>query len=313
MTRSLKRLRSAMNLGGLTTHEAAVRLWGRIFDDAVLTRAAAITFYAFAAMVPFMGLLIALTAHWLPWIELRLGRDQIGELSQPLDELLPPDAAKFLAHELRRLREAPSTGLLPFGLVALLWLSSSAFVEIIDAMNYILGVKETRSFYKRRAIAIVMTISQAAILIAAGVTTIAWPQILSFSGLSGLQAILATITHQLTVFVTVLLSFALALYVAPDSQEEWEWITPGSLLGTAVLLGCSLLFRLYTQHWGNYSATYGSLAGIIVFMSWLWLSSVFLLTAAELNKVIKDASPLSRSADRRSGHKSDEMTFHNIY
>ena len=81
----------------------------------------------------------------------------------------------------------------------------------------------------------------------------------------------------------------------PDAEQQWEWITPGSLLGTVVLLAFSLVFRVYTQHWGNYSATYGSLAGIVVFMSWLWLSSVFLLTAAELNKVIKDASPLGKS------------------
>ena len=93
----------------------------------------------------------------------------------------------------------------------------------------------------------------------------AWPQIVDFLNLSQSAAILATVIHQITVFVTVLLSFALALYVAPDADQHWEWITPGSLLGTVVLLAFSLVFRVYTQYWGNYSATYGSLAGIIVF------------------------------------------------
>ena len=65
-----------------------------------------------------------------------------------------------------------------------------------------------------------------------------------------------------------------------------------------MLLAFSLLFRVYAQYWGNYSATYGSLAGIIVLMSWLWLSAVVLLAAAELNKVIKDASPFGRSRGR---------------
>ena len=78
----------------------------------------------------------------------------------------------------------PPSGLISFGLAAVLWLSSSVFVEIIDAMNFILGVKETRSFWKRRAIAIVMTFSQAAILIAAVVTIVAWPQIVDFLHLS---------------------------------------------------------------------------------------------------------------------------------
>ena len=80
----------------------------------------------------------------------------------------------------------------------------------------------------------------------------------------------------MTVIVAVLFSFALALYVAPDAEQNWEWITPGSLCGTAVLLAVSLLFRIYAQHWANYSATYGSLAGIVLLMSWLWLSTVVL-------------------------------------
>ena len=96
-------------------------------------------------------------------------------------DLLPADAASFLTRELKRLQGQPPTGLVSFGLAAILWLSSSLFVEIIDAMNVISGVEETRPFWKRRLIAIVMTLSQAAILIAAVVSIIAWPQILDLA------------------------------------------------------------------------------------------------------------------------------------
>lgn len=302
MTNSTKRFWSAMNLGGLTAREAAVRTWKRINDHAILTRAAAISFYAFAALVPFMALLIALTAHLLPWIEREMSGAAGADLAETLHEYLPADAASFLTNELKRLHDAPPSGLISFGLAAVVWLSSSVFVEIMDAMNFILGARETRSFFKRRAIAIVMTFSQAAILIAAVVTIVAWPQIVDLLHLSRSATILATALHQVTVFVTVLLSFALVLYVAPNAHQHWEWITPGSLLGTAVLLAFSLLFRVYAQYWGNYSATYGSLAGIIVLLSWLWLSSVVLLTAAELNAVIKDASPLDKPVGRQREH-----------
>jgi membrane protein len=298
MNISSKRFQSAMNLGGLTFHEAAVRSWTRIKEDAILTRAAAITFYAFAALVPFLALLIALTVHWLPWIARQMRGEPISDLSEPLEELLPADAASLVTRELMRLRAQPPSGLISFGVAAVLWLSSSVFVEIIDAMNFILGVTETRSFWKRRAMAIVMTLSQAAILIAAVVTIVAWPQIVDLLNLSEGAAILATGLHWITVFFTVLLSFALALYVAPDADQHWEWITPGSLLGTVVLLAFSICFRIYTQYWANYSATYGSLAGIIILLSWLWLSAIVLLTAAELNKVIKDASPFGKRVER---------------
>jgi membrane protein len=303
MTASSRRFWSAMNLGGLTLHEAAARTWTRIIDNAIMTRAAAITFYAIAALVPFMALIIAMTARWLP----RLSDETATDLLVPFSELLPGDAAAFISGELARLRTQPATGFVSFGLIALVWLSSSVFVEMMDAMNFILGVRETRPFWKRRAIAIAMTLSQAAILIGAVSTVIAWPQILKFLHLRLSGSNEATIIHQITVFLAVLGSFALALYIAPDADQNWEWISPGSLCGTTVLLAVSILFRIYAQYWGNYSATYGSLAGIVVLMSWLWLSTLVLLTAAELNKVIKDASPVNKVSEISHGHARENI------
>jgi membrane protein len=284
-----------LHLGGLTAREAGVRTWKRINDHEIWTRAAAITFYAIAALVPFMALIISLTAQSLPWIMSQIGVQPSRAGSEPTDllrDLLPPDALSLVARELERLRDQPASGVISFGLAALLWLSSSLFVGIIDAMNVIRGVQETRPFWKRRLIAMLMTMSQAAILIASVGTFLAWPQILEWLGLSHAAAVLATIIHGVTVLMMVLMSFALALYVGPDTTLRWEWITPGSLLGTVALIGVSLLFRIYVQRWGNYSATYGSLAGIVVLMSWLWLCAVALLVAAELNKVVEDAARL---------------------
>ena len=301
-----KRFWWAIHSGGLSIRAVSVKTWTRINDHAVLSRAAAIAFYAIAAVIPFMALLIALTARWLPWIALHFGGDRPFDPIDPFRDLLPEDAASFLTRELSRLQRQPPTAMISFGLLALLWLSSSLFVEIIDTMNVISGVRETRPFWKRRLIAIAMTLSQAVILIAAVVSIIAWPQILAWLGLSRPAALLATAFHGRTVFCTVLTSFALALYVAPDSNRRWEWITPGSLLGTLVLLATSLVFRIYTQNWANYSATYGSLAGIIVLMSWIWISSVVLLVSAELNQAIEDSS----YGHRRE--KSSRLQLHSV-
>ncbi len=70
-----------------------------------------------------------------------------------------------------------------------------------------------------------------------------------------------------------------------------------------MLLVVSVLFRIYVQRWGHYSATYGSLGGIVVLMSWIWLCALALLTAAEVNKVIKDASPLGDSCGSEPKHE----------
>ena len=207
---------------------------------------------------------------------------------------MPADAGSLLRRELYRLRAEPPVGLISFSLVALLWLSSSVFVEIIDAMNAIRGLVETRAFWRRRLIAMAMTLILSAILISATVTIAVWPQILAFLGLSRQASVLATLVHAIVVMLIVFATFAVALRIGPNTVASWKWITPGSVAGTVVMIAISLLFRYYVQSFGHYSATYGSLAGIVLLMSWLWFTSLVLLVAAVLNKVIEDTSHLKR-------------------
>jgi membrane protein len=277
-------------------------------EHEILTRAAAITFYAIAALVPFLALSLTVMACCFSWLATRAVMKS-PTVIDPLGDLLPLDGASIVSRELARLQQQHPSGIVSVGLITLLWLSSSVFVEIIAAMNRIKGVDERRPIWQLRLTAMLMTLTQAAILIGAGATTVVWPQIVAWLGLSQLHAILATLVHGITVFVAILLSFALALYLAPDSEQRWEWISPGSLLGTLVLLVASVLFRIGVQNWGNYSATYGSLGGIVILTTWLWLCSVALLAAAEFNEVVENASPLGRppgEARERAGLSTRE-------
>jgi membrane protein len=299
MRYSSKQLWPAAHLGGLTFSLAVRQTWASMTEHEILTRAAAITFYAIAALVPFLALSLTLTAYCLPWIpESAAGESTV--MTDMLGGLLPPDGASIVSREVARLQQQPPIGIISVGLITLVWLSSSVFLEIIAAMNRIEGVNESRPIWRLRLTAMLMTLTQAAILIAAGVTTVVWPQILAGLGLNQLGAILATLAHGITVFVVILLSFALAFYLAPDNHQRWKWVTPGSLVSTVILLFASVVFRFSVQHWGNYSATYGSLAGIVILMTWLWLCSLGLLAAAELNRVVEKASQrrTPRSQDR---------------
>lgn len=297
MAFSVVQLPPKLRLGGLSIRTAMYRTWIRSERHELLSRAAAIAFYAIAALVPFLALVIALSARWLPWILRMLGAGDPSAIDplEPLRGLLPAGAFSLVAGELTELREHPPIGLLSFSLAAMLWLSSSVFVSVIDAMNVIRGVKETRPFWKRRMIAMIMTLAQAAILLSSVATILGWPLIVRLLGLSQPAAVLATAVHSVSVFLLVLFSFALMLYVGPNTRLRWKCIAPGSVLGALVVLVVSVAFRVYTQRWGNYSATYGSLAGIVLLMTWIWLCSVDLLYAAELNKVIEDAVPVCRS------------------
>jgi membrane protein len=282
----------ALHLAGLRPREVVLETWRRINDQAIMTRAAAISFYGIAALVPFMGLLIVLSAQALPLFQ-RTFSDRVDlEPIAPFYALLPADASSLLSRELSRLRAESHIGLISFGVGALLWLSSTVFVEIIDAMNAIRGLNETRPFWTRRLIAMAMTLIMAAILISATVTIAVWPQILGLLGLSREASLLATVLHALVVMFIVFCTFALALQVGPNTVQAWKWLTPGSVVGAVAVIGISIAFRIYTQNWGNYSATYGSLAGIVLLMSWTWLNIFVLLIAAVFNKVIEDASHL---------------------
>ncbi|QEH35934.1 hypothetical protein OJF2_44910 [Aquisphaera giovannonii] len=301
-----------MNLGGLSFREACVRTWKKMNEHEILTRAAAVSFYAIAALVPFLALVISLMAGSFPLIAhavsfvvpsagagVTQATSQSDKVFQVLQNLLPADAASLVDREIKTIQDRPKTGLVSFGVAALIWLSSSLFVAVMDAMNRIMGVSETRPFWRVRVTAMLMTLSQAAILIVAFVTTLAWPQILALIGLKTAAAALASVIQGVAVFLLILLSFAMAMYFGPDAEQRWEWITPGSLAGTLILLAVSFAFRFYVQTWGNYSATYGSLAGVIVLTSWLWITSVVLLAAAEFDKVIEDASPYGKPYGQR--------------
>ena len=227
-------------------------------EHEILTRAAAIAFYAIAALVPFLALVITLTAWFLPvatWVlpwasrRPRAGRGD-SQRACPVRNLLPADAASVLGREIATPGEAR-----PPGSSRSAWSPCSGCRRacswlVMDAMNRIMGVQETRPLWKVRLMAMLMTLSQAAILIVAFATTLAWPQILRWLGLSQAAAVLATLVHTVTVFAMILLSFAVANYFGPDADQRWEWITPGSLLGTLVLLCVSMLFRIYVQNWG---------------------------------------------------------------
>jgi membrane protein len=302
------RLREALSLGGLSVRELTVRTWKNINDHEIMTRAAAVAFYAMLALVPFLALVLTFTAWVLPDITGLTGRSTgIGNLTTEqlratLSAFLPGEAYGVFADQIARLQsqKQPPLGVLLFSTAVTVWLASSLFVAIIDAMNRIYGVNETRWILKIRLTAVVMTFLQAAILIGALLAIVLWPQILGWFGPTKPAALLATLVQWALVTLMVLLSFALSFYVGPDADQKWEWITPGSLVGTVVFLLTCLGFRVYVQNFGNYDKTYGSLGGVMALMFWLWISALILLSAAEMNKVIEDASPLGRKYGQTS-------------
>jgi membrane protein len=299
------RLREAMSLGGLSPRELAIRAWRAIDDHEVQTRAAAVSFYAMLALVPFIGLVLTLAVQLLPDLTgssqrvQGIGNMTVEEFRATLQRTLPPEASAEIEDQIVRLQAAPPVGLISIGLAITIWLSSSLFLAVIDAMNRIYGVKDRRGFVKLRLLAIFMTVVQAAILVGSLLVIVAWNSILERLGLADSSAVLATGALYATVTLMVLLSFALAFYVAPDADQKWEWITPGSIGGSILFLVATEAFRIYVHNFANYDKTYGPLGGVMVLLFWFWISSLILLGAAQVNKIIEEASPLGKNYGQR--------------
>jgi membrane protein len=283
-----------MTTGGLTLWQLVLRTWRGILDNELLTRASSVAFYALLALVPFLALVLTLAVQLLPDLSATgpgrgIGQRTVTEFEAGLREALPPEAFAVVREEIIRIRSGPPIGLLSVCLAIAVWCASSLYLEIMSAANVIQGVKETRSLWKLRLLAIAMTLLQVIILIGVPAATVAWALLLQWLGLSRVPAVLMTVVHGLATWVLFLVSIELTLYVAPNSPRQWHWITPGSLVGSIALLLATWLFALYVRCVGGFDTTYGSLAGVVILLLWLWGSAVVLLTAAQINQVIASA------------------------
>ncbi len=299
------RLRAAMSLGGLSVTELLVRTWRAMDAHEVQTRAAAVSFYAMLALVPFLGLVLTFAVQLLPDLTNQsaqgngIGHQTVEQFRATLERTLPTEASAEIEQQISRLQSQPPVGLISLGLAITIWLSSSLFIAVIDAINRIFGVKERRGFIKLRLIAIFMTLIQAAILVGSLLSIVGWTWILGWLRLGDSAAILATSLLYATVLIMVLISFALTFFVAPDAEQRWEWITPGSIAGSLLFLGMTYGFRIYVQNFANYDRTYGTLGGVMILLFWFWISSLIMLGAAQMNKIIEEASPLGKNYGQR--------------
>src|SRR4051812_36049789 len=156
------RLREALSLGGLSVRELALRTWKKIGENEIMTRASGVSFYAMLALVPFLALILTVTVQLLPGASGSPGGPSaVGDLRTALKSLFPPEATRVVEQEITEIRDRPPVGLLSLGLAVTVWLASSLFVAVIDALDRIYAVTETRPIWKLRLVAIAMTVIQA--------------------------------------------------------------------------------------------------------------------------------------------------------
>ncbi|HEX4919377.1 MAG TPA: YihY/virulence factor BrkB family protein [Candidatus Bathyarchaeia archaeon] len=278
---------SPWNLGGLTVRELAKRVWEEFWADEVMDRAAALSYYFVLAFFPALLFLAALLGY-LPV------RGMLGQFLSDLDRVLPPDSASIIRKTLHEILTSSRGSLVSIGALVTLWAASSGMASVMIALNVAYHVRETRPWWKRRLIAVVLTLGFALLVLTALILLIFGPQlggmVAGWFGLGGIFPVLWNVLSMVIIVFFVLIGIALVDYCAPSAKQHWRWVTPGSVLATGLWLLMSYGLRMYVASFANYSATYGSLGGVILLMFWLYLGGIFLLLGAEVNSEIENAA-----------------------
>jgi membrane protein len=278
---------SPWRLGGLRPIELGRRVWDEIWDDEVLDRAAALSYYFLFALFPallFMTTVVGLVPYG----------DLMARLMDYVNTVLPADAASLLGRTLAEVQRGARGGLLSIGALGALWAASAGMSSAMVALNVAYDVTDTRPWWKRRGLAVVLTAVFSIFTTTALVLMVFGPKIAqtvaNVTGLGGIFTAAWRILEWPVAALIVLTGIALVYYLAPAVEQRWYWVTPGSAFALTMWLLASIALRFYVQYVGGYNATYGSIGGVILLLLWLYLAGVSLLVGAEINAEIEQAA-----------------------
>src|SRR5262245_30015520 len=283
----LARFEMALSWKGLIN-----RSYNEAVSRAAQGLASQLAYYFFLALFPALLCVLAI-ASFFP---LQNFTDEVVRLLGPI---APQQMIDVIRQEMVKIGESQNGGLLTIGLLGALWSSSAAMVAIVSAMNRAYDIEEGRPWWKVRLTAIGLSIGLSFLIVVAFTLIVAGPEMADAIGrhlpYGYIIAWIWKIVQWPVAFGMAAFGIGLIYYFAPDAEQEWVWITPGSLLATFLWLLASLGFRYYAVNFGNYEATYGTLGGVILLMLWFFITGLVIVIGAEMNAEIEHASPWGKA------------------
>ncbi|HJR61635.1 MAG TPA: YihY/virulence factor BrkB family protein [Vicinamibacterales bacterium] len=276
--------------------ELLKRTFNETLADDVFNLAAQQAYYFFFALFPALLALISL-ASFFPVTNLT------DEVVRMLSRVAPGDVIAIVTEQMDKISGDRAGGLLTLAFLFTLWSSSGAVVSMCSTLNAAYDITEGRPWWKVRLVAIGLTVALALFILISMTLVIAGPGIArGIASQAGLgQAFVWTwsMLQWPVVFLFVATAIAMVYYFAPDAEQEWVWITPGSVFATLLWVVISLGFKTYVSTMGNYTETYGLVGGVMVLLLWFYLSGIAMLVGAELNAEIEHASPYGKDVGEK--------------
>jgi membrane protein len=280
---------STWTLGGLSFKAFVARVWREMNRDAVFANASQLAYYFLLALFP---LLIFLTSA----IGLVIGSNtgMRHTLFNYLARVMPASSFQLIDSTMREVSNSSGAGKLSFGLLAALWAASNGMGAITQSLNRAYDVEETRPWWKTRSIAVALTIGLSVLIIVALGLVVGGSHVADYLAAHHILSTVVATTWKILqwpiALAFMLLAFACIYFFAPNKKQDWEWITPGSVIGVILWLAASFALKGYLHFFDSYSKTYGSLGAVIVLMLWLYLTGLAVLIGGEINSEIENAA-----------------------
>ncbi|MDJ0396463.1 YihY/virulence factor BrkB family protein [Rhodococcus sp. G-MC3] len=263
--------------------------------------AAALTYYAVLSLFPALLAVVSLLGVF------GQGQATVDGVLQIVGDLGPSSAVDSLRPTIEQLVQAPTAGVaLIIGLLGALWSASGYVGAFGRAMNRMYEVDEGRPIWKLRPVMLLVTVISLVLIAAAAVMlAISGPVAAAVGDAVGLGDTALTvwnIARWPVVLAIVVFAVAVLYYATPNIQQpKFRWISGGALLAIVVWILASAAFGFYVANFSSYNKTYGSLAGAVVFLLWLWITNLALLFGAELD------SELERGRQLQAGIEAEDQ------
>ena len=271
-------------------------------EDNLTDWAAALTYYGILSIFPALLALVSILGL--------IGQSATQPLIDNLGSVAPGPAKQILTSALQGLQKSQGAAGILFivGLAGALWSASGYVAAFMRASNAIYDIGEGRPVWKTLPVRVGMTIVTVALLaisaIAVVVTGPLAKQVGNVVGLGGAAVTAWDIAKWPFLIVIVSFMFALLYWAAPNVKHpKFKWVSPGGVLAVLLWLLASAAFAFYVANFGSYNKTYGSIGGVICFLTWLWISNVVILLGAEFN------AELERGRQIEAGHPDDREPF----
>ena len=262
-------------------NQVTLRTWKESSKDNIGLVAAGVAFYGFLALMPLLGATV---------LTYGIVADPKTVLSnmKSLTSVMPADAAKLIGDQLMSIVQSSGSkkGIgLAIALALAIFGARNAAGSIIIALNIAYEEEERRSLLRVNLLSLAITAAAVALSALALIAISALGYLESlFTHAPGILLVLGKVSSYVILLLGAAAAAATLYRYGPDRRKaKWEWITPGSLFAALTWLLLTLGFGFYAAHFGDYGKTYGSLATVVVLITWMYLSAYVLLFGAELN------------------------------